>query len=141
MRDVPRRALRLALVLALAAPAVHAADQTCVTIEGVMEDLDAYGFWIAPQNQRVEEVGCHCDGSCLAPRATFGFQDRSANAISLTGGGDLACSVGTSNTTYVTTDSGDGDRDLVTGEGLAFNVTNTPATHDKVTLCVKFSPL
>jgi len=140
MRQVLRHLLAIALLVGAAAGA-HAEDQTCVTIEGLRAGTTGYGFWIAPRNQRVAEAGCHCEGQCTGPRATLALSDRSGNAISLTGGGDLSCSIAAASTTYVTTDGADTDRDLVAGEGLKFSVTNTPATNDKVTLCVKLSPL
>lgn len=128
----------LSLLLLLAAPAL-ADDKFCITLEGVSETLQHRPIWIAPAGQTVTAVGCNCQGTCATATATFSFEDRAGNAIGLTGGLPLSCPIGSTLTTFTTTDSGDADRVLVSGEALAVNVTNTPATHDKVVLCVQLS--
>lgn len=127
------------LTLLLLAPAAIADDKFCITLEGVSEALQHRPIWIAPAGQTVVSVGCNCQGTCSTPTATFSFEDRAENPIGLTGGLPLPCSLGATPTTFVTVDVTDPDRLLVTGEGLATNVTNTPATHDKVVLCVQLS--
>jgi len=126
------------LVLALA-PGVRAEDETCVVIERVVSTLDDVEFWIASKATTVAAVGCYCQGTCATTTAQFALSDRAGNAIALSGGGNLSCGTGTSASTFTNTDSGDADRDLVTGEGLRFSVTNSPASVDKVTLCVRYT--
>lgn len=125
------------LLLGLAGPAL-ALDEVCITVERVTSTLDDYEFWIAPVTATAASVGCYCQGTC-STAATFDLKDRAGNVISLQGGGSLACATGSSTTTFTTLDTGDGDRVLSAGEGIRFDVANSPTSFDRVTLCVKFT--
>ena len=134
------RNLAVLILLVALAGLARAEDFFCIVIPGVKAGSpSAYGIWIAPVNETVSQVSCHCEGSCLAPTATLSFTDRAGNAIGLDGGGNLACSTGAANSTFTDTDALDADRDLVTGEGLKVSVANTPTTTDRVTVCVRFT--
>ncbi len=97
---------------------------------------DDYEFWVAPQTVTLGAATCYCRGTCAPTIATITFQDRAGNAIALASG--LTCGSGAADSTYVNFDTADGDRVLVTGEGLRFNVTNTPdPATDEYTISVR----
>ena len=127
---------RIALVvLSLLAATAHA--EICVFKDRVTGADDGIHLAIAPAAVSVEAVACHVDGVATAPIPTIAILDRAGNTISLTG--TLTCSsTPASVSTWVTTNLADADRDLILGEGLVFNVTNTPGSFDRVTVCVRF---
>lgn len=113
--------------------------QVCVTLDGAASTDDDFEYWIASEATTGIAVTCHCSANCGGTLPTLAFEDRAGNAIALTGGGDLACTSGSSASTYTTFSTGDSDRLLVAGEGLAFDVTNTPSGSPRVTICTTVS--
>lgn len=127
--------MRYLLILLFLIPVrAIAADESCVTLDRVTAAITSYDFWIAPASQTVTAVGCYCQGTC-STAATFSFTDRAGNAMGLSGGGNLVCQTGSSDTTFTAIISGGA---LVTGEGLRLSVANTPTSVDRVTVCTKF---
>lgn len=94
--------------------------------------------WISPSNNEIiYGVSCHCEGECISPLATIGLKDSMGNTISTA---TLTCDTGDAASTYVPTSSMDPDRILSEGERLLFDITNSPGSNDRVTICVKFVP-
>jgi hypothetical protein len=112
--------------LSVSVPSLSAADDNRV-------------IWVAPWAQRVTSVGCLCTGTCTAPVAAIAFEDGGGNGITLSG--TLTCATAPTAVTYVTTSSGDSDRDLTTGEALRFDTTNSPGSTDLVTVTVVLQDL
>ena len=131
------RQVLVGLLLLVATGLARAEDATCVVVERVTAALTNVEFWIAPVAQNVAAVACYCQGTCAAGRATFMLTDRSGAVMPLAGGGNLSCSTGGTNSTFTAMTGAFAD--LSVGEGLRFNVMNTPTSVDKVTLCVRFT--
>lgn len=126
-----------AVTLGLLLCAGWARAETCIQLDRVTGSFDNIDVLIAPSALTVDAVACHCDGACTASLATWALSDRAGNSINLSG--SLTCSTGATSSTWTSVDGGDPDRNLVTGEGLEVSVTNTPASYDRYTLCVRFS--
>lgn len=115
--------------------------QVCKTIYGPGAGDDNQDYYAGtPTGSRLVSTGCHCDGTC-STAAQFTWKDRSANPIGLTVGGNLSCQTGANAITFSTFDTGDIDRDLVTGEVLQFDTANTPTSTDFVLICIRFTLL
>ena len=106
------------------------------TAGAVLESLtaadDSYEFFEAPAPVTITGVSCRCRGAC-STAATFTLEDRGGNAMTITGT-NPTCST-TGNSTFAAVTAGNA---LVAGEGLAFDVTNTPTTGDTYTLTVTY---
>lgn len=76
-------------------------------------------------------------GSCTTP-GQFSFFVRNGNVVSLTGGGNLSASTGTTDPTEVLFDVTDNDRVLAPGGGLFFITENTPSSNVDTSICVRW---
>lgn len=112
------------------------ASSLCETVVGLRPEHDNLVAWIAPNdNNTIYAVACHCEGECASSIATLALSDGAGNAITTTSA--LTCDVGDGTSTFVTTDDIPA-RTLNEGEALLLSVTNSPASYDRVTLCVRF---
>lgn len=110
----------------------------CFTSRGIAATDDGFIFFLANQAMHVESAHCFCVGTCSTV-PTLTFQDNDGNDISLDSS-PLSCAKTTSETAFSTFTTSDTDRALVAGEGIAFNVTNSPtATTDWVTVCITYT--
>jgi hypothetical protein len=109
--------------------------QACAVVIDLTDSDDNFEFFMANQAITITSVGCHCRGTCTT-KATFTLEDRAGNAMTITGT-NPTCSETTGNATYAAVTAANG---LVTGEGLRFDVTNTPnPLTDEYTLCVTYT--
>ena len=111
---------------------------TDTTVCHRVTDLGAitnYEFWMAGTDVTITSVGCHCIGTCTPTIAEISLEDRSSTT-SMTTGSTVTCSSGTGNTTMEAITAGGS---LVAGEGLMFDVDNTPnPTTDEYSICVTY---
>jgi len=105
--------------------------QKCEVIEDLVAADDDYEFFIPNQTTTVRKVGCRCYGTC-STLAQFRLEDRTQGTMT----GTPTCA--TSGDTAFTTITG--NNVLASGEGLSFDVINTPTTGDRYSLCVEFEP-
>lgn len=110
------------------------AGPACVTLGSAAASDDNVPILIAHLATEVKAVACRCEGTCTASVATVALEDGSGNAISLAS--TLTCTTGTTAATWIATSTGDADRNLIVGEALRFDVTNTPGSADWLTVCV-----
>lgn len=127
--------MRYLLILVLLGIAEIAHAQTCAILPRTNTGTQTVELLIAPTALTVSGVACYCAGDCVSPIATFSFADRAGNAVSLAS--TLTCATGTGNSTW-TSFTGP-NASLITGEGFEVSVSNSPASEDRVTLCVRFS--
>ncbi|MDP3723291.1 MAG: hypothetical protein Q8R91_07335 [Candidatus Omnitrophota bacterium] len=107
--------------------------QVCGYIPDVAATDDNFLFWVAPQAVTVTEVGCRYAGTGSTV-ATVTLEDASGNAMTHTA---PTCVTTSANAAYQSVSSGGG---LVAGEGLAFDVTNTPSpASDDYVLCIRYT--
>lgn len=133
------RAILVALVLSVPTWAGAQTFQVCQWVLAPSATFLKRNFFAGtPNGLTLTSTGCHCRGTC-STAAQFSWEDKDAFAISLTGGGNLACQTGLTAVSFTTFDVTDGDRMLTNGEELAFNVTNTPTSTDEVLLCIRFT--
>lgn len=111
-------------------------NQECAIIKDLAATDDNFEFWQPNKAVTLIGVGCRCRGTCTTA-ATFTLEDRGGNAMTITGTNPTCATTG--NTTYsaMTTDA---DNNLASGEGVAFDVTNTPNPDgaDEYTICVSW---
>lgn len=102
-----------------------------VKVEDLAAADDDFEFFVAPESITVTDIGCHCQGTCTTT-ADFRLEDRSGNAMTHTTPG---CSTSTSDTTFTSITA---SNKLVAGEGMRFDITNTPNPEtDEYTVIVK----
>ena len=106
--------------------------QTCATLEAISSADDDFTFWAAPAAVTLGSVGCRYDGTASTV-ATFALEDSGGTAVTHTA---PTCVTGATVMTYQTITAAGA---LVAGEGLAFDVTNSPDGDDKYTLCVRYT--
>ena len=116
-----------------------ASSLTVMSACGVIEELtstdDSFEFWEAPYAVTVTHVSCRCRGTgCSTTLATFTLEDRGGNAMVITGTNPTCATTGDS--TYAAVTSAN---DLAAGEGIAFDVTNSPTASNAYTICVKYT--
>ena len=112
-------------------------------LESLVSTDDNYEFWEAPYGVTITTVSCYCRGTCTT-EAKLCFEDRTGNNMSLGAGTDCGggttvartCTKGGGVSSYTAVSSGGG---LVTGEGLAFDVSNSPTTGDTYTVTVTYT--
>lgn len=102
-------------------------------LESLASTDDNYEFFMAPYAVTITSVGCRCRGTCSTP-ATFTLEDRGGNAMTITGTNPTCATTG--DATFAAVTSGN---TLNAGEGLAFDVTNTPTTGDTYTVTVTYT--
>jgi len=108
--------------------------QECRVISDVTSADDNFEWWMATTPVTVTSVWCRCRGTC-STMATFTLEDRAGNGMTITGTNPTCATTGNSTPAAVTANNG-----LVAGEGLAFDVTNTPnPATDEYTLCVTYT--
>ena len=111
----------------------------CVTLEAVTGADDNFEFWIAPPaGAIVDAATCHCNQNCDAPTPTLTFEKRTGTGIvtiPITGT-PLACSLGES--TVSTFSDFTSQNTLTSGQGVRFDVTNTPGGSARITVCVTY---
>ena len=107
-------------------------EMHCHPFENLVATDDDIEIFMARAAVVVQSVGCHCNsenGSCTTP-AQISLEDRAGNAMTH---GTATCSSGTSNTTFVSVTAGGG---LVAGEGVQFDIDNTPSTGNQYLVCL-----
>lgn len=110
--------------------------QACSIITDLAAADDNFEFWSAPQATTILSVGCRCRGTCSPTLATFSLEDRGGNAMSITDGTPACATTGA--IAFKTVTAGGG---LVAGEGLAFDVSNSPnPATDTYTICATYAP-
>lgn len=130
-----RNLLRLLAAVGLIALTATAGwAETCTIIPRAESSSDNIEMLIAPTAMSVNGIACYCDGDCVSPIATLALKDRAGNAIPFDT--TLTCATGSSDSTWATIS--DSNRNLITGEGLLVSVSNSPASADRVTVCVRF---
>jgi hypothetical protein len=103
----------------------------CAVIENLAAADDSFEFFMADAATTITSVGCRCRGTCTGS-ATFTLEDRGGVAMTITGTNPTCATTGNATFAAVTASNA-----LVAGEGLAFDVTNTPNPEtDEYTLCV-----
>lgn len=109
--------------------------EVCAVIADLASTDDSFEFWMANQAATITSVGCRCRGTCTTA-ATFTLEDRAGNAMTITGTNPTCATSG--NATYAAVTAANA---LVVGEGIAFDVTNTPNPDgsDEYTLCVTYT--
>lgn len=112
--------------------------QACAVVADLAAADDNFEFWMPHQAATVISVGCRCkevDGTTCETLATFTLQDVAGNAMTITGTNPTCATTGLA--TYATVTSGN---TLSAGEGVAFDVTNTPSPSgsDEYMICVSF---
>lgn len=107
--------------------------RACYTRENLAAGDDNFPFWIADAAVAVTSVGCLCHGTC-STLATFTLEDVGGNAMTITGTNPTCATTGT--VTYAAVTAGNA---LIAGEGIAFDVTNSPTANDEYTVCVTYT--
>jgi len=106
----------------------------CAVITDLAAADDNFEFWMADRAVTIKSVGCRCRGTC-STMATLTLEDRGGNAMTITGTNPTCATTG--NATYAAVTAANG---LVAGEGIAFDVTNTPNPEtDEYTICVTYT--
>lgn len=114
---------------------VDPVQRTCYTQRGIASTDDNFVFWMADRAVTVTSVGCRCVGTC-STEATFTLEDNDGNAMTITGT-NPTCVTTTTEATFAAVTA---NNSLVAGEGVAFDVTNTPvASTDWVTICITYT--
>jgi hypothetical protein len=79
-------------------------------------------------------VACHCDGSLCSTPAQIALEDRGGNAMTH---GTVTCSASTTSSTYVAVTA---NNSVNAGEGVNFDVTNTPSpTNEEYLICITYT--
>ena len=114
---------------------------TTAVLESLVSTDDNYEFWEAPYGVTITTISCYCRGTCTT-EAKLCLEDRAGNNMSLGAGTDCAgtgvsktCTKGGGVSSYTTVSGGT----LVAGEGLAFDVFNTPTPGDTYTVTVTYT--
>lgn len=103
---------------------------TCLTRTGVAASDDSSPFWLAPFPLTVTGFACSCVGGC-ATTATFALEDRAGNGMTHAA---PTCST-SSDAAFVGVTAGGAMNE---GEGLAYDVTNSPTSGMTYMLCVRY---
>ncbi len=101
-------------------------------IENLASTDDNFEMFHFPDAVTIDSLGAHCRGDCSS-LADIRLEDRSGNVMTHT---TPTVTTGTSLTTYISVTA---NNDLSAGEGLAFDVTNTPGGADTYTLSITYS--
>lgn len=129
----------LAVVLCLALSGGAHADmrgpktgQVCVVMVNLSATDDNFEFWQAPYDVTITAVSCRCRGTCAPTMAAVALENR--------GGTAMTHSAPTCATSGIAADAAvTASNTLAAGNGLAFDVTNTPnPATDTYTICVKY---
>lgn len=111
------------------------ARQACTVITDLADTDDNFEFWQTDKAVTIRSAGCYCRGTCTTT-ATLTLEDRAGNAMTISGT-PLACAKTAANATYQAVTAAN---TLVAGEGIAFDVTNTPnPLTDEYTICVTYT--
>jgi hypothetical protein len=113
---------------------MHYLQSTGAVLESLVSTDDNYEFWEAPYAVTITGVSCRCRGTCTPTLALFTLEDRGGNAMTITGTNPTCATTG--NSTYAAVTAANA---LVEGEGLAFDVSNTPTTGDTYTIRVRYT--
>jgi hypothetical protein len=125
--------MRAPSVAAIQLPEIQVA---CVVIEDLAAGDDSVEFFMPPYNVTVTGVGARCRGTCTPTLATITLEDRGGNAMTIAGTNPTVATTGASTFAGV---SG-AQASLLSGEGIAFDVTNTPnPATDEYTICIKYT--
>jgi hypothetical protein len=102
-------------------------DYKTAVVENLAAADDNYEIWSTKDTVTVIYGASHCRGTCTTP-ATITFEDRAGNAMT----GTITAASGSNPDTFI---SITGNNSLEAGDGLAFDVTNTPSPEtDEYTL-------
>jgi hypothetical protein len=101
----------------------------CMRLDAVTAADDNFEFFAVADQTRVTAVGCRCVGTCTPTLATFVLENRAGTAMT----GTPTC--GTTGTMTFTAVTRNAASLLAAGDGLAFDVTNTPTAGDTYILC------
>jgi hypothetical protein len=116
----------------VAARAVPIVQTVCKTFENLADSDDNYEIFATPVAVTVTSVGCHCRGTCTT-KATIVLEDRGGNSVT----GTPTCSETTGNTTFTSVSAAGA---FGAGEGVRFDVTNTPSPlTDEYTICFTYT--
>jgi hypothetical protein len=110
--------------------------EVCAMVPDLAATDDNFEFWMPPYAVTVTDAACHCRGTCAAALPSFQFTDRTGTAMT----GTPTCSTGSTNSTFTALTGA--ATALAEGEGLRFNVTNSPLGTDgadEYTICVKYT--
>jgi hypothetical protein len=103
----------------------------CAIVENLAAADDNFEFFMDNAPSTITGVGCRCRGTCTGT-ATLTLEDRGGNAMTITSTNPTCATTG--NSTFAAVTAGN---QLAAGEGLAFDVTNTPNPEtDEYTICV-----
>lgn len=112
----------------------HPEETVCAVVEDLAAADDDFEFFMSGSPITITSVGCRCRGTC-STAATFTLEDRGGNAMTITGTNPTCATTGDSTFAAVTAGGA-----LNAGEGVAFDVTNTPSPEtDTYTLCVTYT--
>ena len=104
-----------------------------VTIPSLANTDDNFLFWVAPSNVTITKVGCKYCGTGTTP-ATIALEDDGGNAMTH---GAVTCVNQGTVVTFVDVTAANA---LISGEGLRFDVTNTPnPATDNYTIAVVYT--
>ncbi len=103
----------------------------CFYFDHLAAGDDNVDFRMWAQAVTITKVGCYCDGTCTTA-AQISLEDRAGNAMTHT---TPTCATGTDNATYQSVTA---NGSLAAGEGLNFDVDNTPNPEtDLYLICVQ----
>lgn len=107
-------------------------QQRCIVVENLAATDDGFEFWQTETPVLVTSIGCRCRGACSTV-ATFTLKDRGGTGMTITGTNPTCATTGDATYAAVTANNS-----LVAGEGVAFDVTNSPTTGDTYTVCITY---
>jgi len=110
-------------------------QQVCAAIPDLVAADDNFQIWVAPVAVTITDVGCRYEGTGSTV-ATVTLESTVGGAMTHTA---PTCVTSTNNATYQAVTSNAASQ-MVAGEGLRFDVTNTPSpTTDDYSICVRYT--